>query len=42
MTEAEILGMKLNLDNSALDEKGKEEFLAKTDKFYDVFSYHTS
>ena len=38
MTNAEILRMKLNLTDSALDEKGKEEFLAKTDNFHDVFS----
>ena len=38
MTDAEILQMKLNLSDCALDEKGKEEFLAKTDNFYDVFS----
>ena len=38
MTDAEILRMKLNLTDSALDEKGKEEFLAKTDNFHDVFS----
>ena len=30
MTYAEILRMKLNLTESALDKKGKEEFLAKT------------
>ena len=30
--------MKLNLADCALDNKGKEEFLAKTDKFHDVFS----
>ena len=31
--------MKLNLDDCALDDKGKEEFLAKTaDNFHDVFS----
>ena len=38
MTDAEILRMKLNLSDCALDEKGKEEFLAKTDNFHDVFS----
>ena len=38
MTDAEILLMKLNLSDCALDEKEKEEFLAKTDNFYDVFS----
>ena len=30
--------MKLNLADCALDNKGKEEFLAKTDNFHDVFS----
>ena len=38
MTDAEILRMKLNLADCALDDKGKEDFLAKTDNFYDVFS----
>ena len=38
MTDAEILRMKLNLANCALDNKGKEDFLAKTDNFHDVFS----
>ena len=38
MTDAEILQMKLNLADSALDNKGKEESLAKTDNFHDVFS----
>ena len=38
MTDAEILRMKLNLADSALDEKGKEDFLVKTDNFHDVFS----
>ena len=38
MTDAEILRMKLNLADCALDDKGKEEFLAKTDNFQDVFS----
>ena len=38
MTDAEILRMKLNLTDSALDKKGKEEFLAKTDNLHDVFS----
>ena len=37
MTDAEILQMKLNLADCALDDKGKEEFLAKTDNFHDVF-----
>ena len=30
--------MKLNLVDCALDDKSKEEFLAKTDNFHDVFS----
>ena len=30
--------MKLYLSDCALDEKGKEEFLAKADNFHDVFS----
>ena len=38
MTDAEILRQKLNLEDSLLDEKGKEEFLIKTDNFHDVFS----
>ena len=38
MTDTEILQMKLNLVDCALDGKGKEEFLAKTDNFHDVFS----
>ena len=38
MTDAEILRLKLNLDDSLLDEKGKEEFLIKPDDFHDIFS----
>ena len=38
MTDAEILRMKLNLADCALDEKCKEDFLAKTDYFHEVFS----
>ena len=38
MTDAEILRQKLNLEDSLLDEKGKEEFLTKTDDLHDVFS----
>ena len=38
MTDAEILRLKLNLEDSLLDEKGKEEFLTKIDDFHDVFS----
>ena len=30
--------MKLNLKDSVLDEKGKEEFLAKVEEFTDIFS----
>ena len=38
MTDAEILRHKLNLQDSLLDIKGKEEFLTKTDQCHDVFS----
>ena len=38
MTEIEILQMKLNLKDSVLDEKGKEEFLTNVEKFTDIFS----
>ena len=38
MTDAEILRHKLNLEDSLLDDKGKEEFLTKMDNFHDVFS----
>ena len=38
MTDAEILGMKLNLTECSLDDKQKEEFLTKQDDFHDVFS----
>ena len=38
MTNAEILRHKLNLEDSLLDDKSKEEFLTKTDDFHDVFS----
>ena len=38
MTDAEILRMKFTLANCTLDDKDKEEFLAKTDNFHDVFS----
>ena len=38
MTDAEILRMELNLADCELDDKGKEDFLAKTDNFHDVFS----
>ena len=33
MTNAEILRLKLKLEDSLLDDKGKEEFLTKTDIF---------
>ena len=36
MTDKEILQMKLNLKDSVLDEKGKEEFLEKVEQFTDV------
>ena len=38
MTDKEILRTKLNLKDSVLDEKGKEEFLEKVEQFTDVFS----
>ena len=38
VTDAEILRLKLNLEDSLLDDKGKEEFLTKTDDFHDIFS----
>ena len=38
MTDAEILRQKLNLEDSLLDEKGKEEILTKTNDFHIVFS----
>ena len=38
MTDKEILRMKLNLKDSILNEKEKEEFLTKVDQFTDVFS----
>ena len=38
ITDKEILCMKLNLKDSVLDEKGKEEFLMKVEQFTDVFS----
>ena len=38
MTDKEILRMKLNLKDSVLDEKAKEEFLMKVEQFTDVFS----
>ena len=38
MTDKEILQMKLNLKDSILNEKQKEEFLMKVEQFTDVFS----
>ena len=38
MTDAETLREKHNLEDSLLDEEGKEEFLTNTDNFHDVFS----
>ena len=38
MTDSEILRMKLNLKDSMLDEKGKEEFLKNVDIFTNIFS----
>ena len=38
MTDSEILQMKINLKDSVLDEKAKEEFLTNTEQFTDIFS----
>ena len=38
MTDSEILQMKLNLKDSVLDKKGKEEFLTNVEQFTDIFS----
>ena len=38
MTDSEILRMKLNLKDSMLDKKGKEEFLKNVEQFNDIFS----
>ena len=38
MTDSEILRMKLNLKDSVLDEKEKEEFLKNVEQFTDIFS----
>ena len=38
MTDSEILQMKLNLKDSVLDKKGKEEFLTNVELFTDIFS----
>ena len=37
MTDTEILRMKLNLKDSVLHEKGKEEFLTNVEQFTDIF-----
>ena len=39
MTDSEILRMKLNLKDSVLDKKGKEEFLTNIEQFTDIFSF---
>ena len=38
MTDSEILRMKLNLEDSILDKKEKEEFLKNVEQFTDIFS----
>ena len=38
MTDTEILQMKLNLKDSVLEEKDKEEFLTNVEQFMDIFS----
>ena len=38
MTDTKILRMKLNLKDSVLDKKGKEEFLTNVEQFTDIFS----
>ena len=38
MTDSEILRMKLNLKDSMLDEKDKEEFLKNVEQFTNIFS----
>ena len=38
MTDTEILRMKLNLKDSVLEEKDKEEFLTNVEQFADIFS----
>ena len=38
MTDTEILQMKLNLKDSILEEKGKEELLTNVEQFTDIFS----
>ena len=38
MTDKEMLQMKLNLKDSVLDDKEKEEYLTKVEQFTDIFS----
>ena len=38
MTDSDILRMKLNLKDSVLDKKGKEEFLTNVEQFTNIFS----
>ena len=38
MKDTKILQMKLNLKDSVLDEKGKEEFLTNIEQFTDILS----
>ena len=38
MTDSKILRMKINLKDSMLDKKGKEEFLKNVEQFNDIFS----
>ena len=38
MTDMEILQMKLNVKDSVLEEKDKEEFLTNVEQFMDIFS----
>ena len=38
MTDKQILQMKLNLKDSVLEEKGKEEILTIVEQFMDIFS----
>ena len=39
MKDADILRIKLNLEDSILDEEAKEDFIEKTDKFHNIFSH---
>ena len=38
MMDTEILGMKLNLKDSVLDQEEKEKFLTNVEQFSDIFS----